>query len=248
MMPQPEDPLRAAADRPPHDDHRRTARVDARQAHRKRGENAPAPVPETWPTCPIRARCACACRHEVEGKSVAREIENRFEALRRIIPHNIIGFETATMQGGGAQNTHRTLPDARHSRKLHGRLDRRALHGHARRFGLFPLRRGVVQQRIKKPNCWASTPRDIARYGAVSEQVARQMAEGVRRTAGADLRHGHHRNRRTFGRLGGKPVGTVWIAVATLGRRSQSSNSAEPTGDRSSTAPAPSPSACCATA
>ena len=32
------------------------------------------------------------------------------------------------------------------------------------------------------------------------------------------------------------------------GRRSQSSNSAEPTGDRSSTAPAPSPSACCATA
>ena len=36
--------------------------------------------------------------YEVEGESVAREIENRFEALRRIIPHNIIGFETATMQ------------------------------------------------------------------------------------------------------------------------------------------------------
>ena len=36
--------------------------------------------------------------YEVEGESVAREIESRFEALRRIIPHNIIGFETATMQ------------------------------------------------------------------------------------------------------------------------------------------------------
>lgn len=36
--------------------------------------------------------------YEVEGESVAREIDRQFEALRKIIPHNIIGFETATMQ------------------------------------------------------------------------------------------------------------------------------------------------------
>ena len=34
----------------------------------------------------------------MEVERVARICENRFEALRRIIPHNIIGFETATMQ------------------------------------------------------------------------------------------------------------------------------------------------------
>ena len=36
--------------------------------------------------------------YEVEGESVSKEIERQFEALRRIIPHNIIGYETATMQ------------------------------------------------------------------------------------------------------------------------------------------------------
>ena len=36
--------------------------------------------------------------YEVEGESVSKEIERQFEALRKIIPHNIIGYETATMQ------------------------------------------------------------------------------------------------------------------------------------------------------
>lgn len=58
---------------------------------------------------------------------------------------------------------------------------------------------------------------DLRRYGAVSEQVVRQMAEGVKRLMYTDYAVA---TSGVAGPTGGtleKPVGTVWIAVATPG-------------------------------
>ena len=56
---------------------------------------------------------------------------------------------------------------------------------------------------------------DLAAYGAVSEQVARQMAEGVRRLCGSDYALATTGVAGPSGGSPDKPVGTVWIALAT---------------------------------
>ena len=57
-------------------------------------------------------------------------------------------------------------------------------------------------------------PEALAQHGAVSEPVARQMAEGVRRAAGADIGLATTGIAGPDGGSAEKPVGTLWLALA----------------------------------
>lgn len=58
-------------------------------------------------------------------------------------------------------------------------------------------------------------PNTLAEYGAVSEQIVRQMAEGVRRLMHSDYAIATSGIAGPDGGTADKPVGTVWIAWAT---------------------------------
>ena len=182
--------------------------------------------------------------YEVEGESVSKEIERQFEALRKIIPHNIIGYETATMQ----ELVHKLLTE----RGLTLATAESCTGGSiAARFTAMPgasayFLCGVVSySNASKHDILGVAPEVIARHGAVSEEVARRMAEGARRISGADCAIATTGIAGPAGGSAEKPVGTVSPWRPRTGRP-PSSNSAVPTADRSSTGPAPSPSACCA--
>ena len=60
-------------------------------------------------------------------------------------------------------------------------------------------------------------PALIAAHGAVSAEVARAMAEGALARSRGDARGRRDRHRRAGRRDAGKPVGTVWLAIARRG-------------------------------
>lgn len=152
--------------------------------------------------------------YEVEGERVAQEIERRFDQLRRLIPHHFIGFETASMQ----ELVHNLLTQrgktlATAESCTGGAIAARftALAGASAYFKC-----GVVTYGNDSKVSLLGVEADaIARYGAVSEQVARQMAEGARRIAQADYALATTGIAGPTGGSGEKPVGTVWVAVAS---------------------------------
>ncbi len=152
--------------------------------------------------------------YEVEGESVLREIESRFEALRKMIPHNVIGYETATMQ----ELVHNILIERRQTlaaaESCTGGIIAARFTAMAGASAYFQC--GVVSySNASKTDLLGVNTKDIERYGAVSESVAKQMAEGVRRVAKADYAVATTGIAGPSGGSAEKPVGTVWIAVAT---------------------------------
>ena len=152
--------------------------------------------------------------YEVDGEEVAREIEERFEALRAIIPDHILGFETATLQAAVHElliSRGRTLAVAESC--TGGSIAARftAMAGASAYF----LLGAVTYSNESKTEVLGVSPDLIERHGAVSEEVARAMAEGVRRITGADYGVATTGIAGPTGGTAEKPVGTVWIAVAS---------------------------------
>lgn len=155
--------------------------------------------------------------YEVEGKEVRHEIDNLFEELRSIIPDNIAGFEEASVEElvhNILINKGLTLATAE---SCTGGAIASKFTAQAGASAYFLC--GVVSYSNESKNSVLGVEMsDITHFGAVSEQVAKAMAQGARAISGADFAISTTGIAGPTGGSKEKPVGTVWIGVATPNR------------------------------
>ena len=155
--------------------------------------------------------------YEVEGKEVRHEIDNLFEELRSIIPDNIAGFEEASVEElvhNILINKGLTLATAE---SCTGGAIASKFTAQAGASAYFLC--GVVSYSTDSINSVLGVEMsDITHFGAVSEQVAKAMASGARAISGADFAISTTGIAGPTGGSKEKPVGTVWIGVATPNR------------------------------
>lgn len=149
-----------------------------------------------------------------DGKAARKRIDELFNELYNIIPDNIVGYEDASVQ----QLVHQILASRGKTLAVAesctgGTIASRftAMAGSSAYF----LAGVVAYANEAKRDILGVNYDDIMSYGAVSEIVARQMAEGARRITGADYAIATTGIAGPSGGSAEKPVGTVWIAVAT---------------------------------
>ena len=152
--------------------------------------------------------------YEVDGQSVRRMIDDEFDKLKGIIPEAIVGFEDETVE----QLVHRWMRENGKTLSVAESCTGGAI---AAKFTAMAgasvyFNAGVVSYSNEaKRDILGVNMDDIVRYGAVSETVAIQMAEGVRRAGQSDYAVSTTGIAGPTGGSAEKPVGTVWIGVAT---------------------------------
>lgn len=152
--------------------------------------------------------------YEVEKDEATALIDKQFEILRTIIPEVVVGFEDATVE----QLIHKWMIEHKKSLSVAesctgGTIASKftAMAGASAYF-----QAGVVSYSNEaKCDILGVNPQSIVQYGAVSEQVAIEMAEGVRRAARSDYAISTTGIAGPTGGSAAKPVGTVWIGIAT---------------------------------
>ena len=152
--------------------------------------------------------------YEVDKSVAEREISLQFEALRALIGDNIVGFEGATVE----QHIHRILTESGATLAIAESCTGGAI---ASKFtamagaSAYLLGGVVAYSNDVKTNILGVDPVSLACFGAVSEVVALEMAEGVRRITGSDYAIATTGIAGPDGGSKHKPVGTVWMAIAT---------------------------------
>lgn len=152
--------------------------------------------------------------YDVEETKVRGEIDAQFEKLKRIIPEYFIGFGDDTpvsVTGEMLRRAGKTLAVAESC--TGGALSAKftAVAGASDYF----LGGVVSYSNEVKAGVLGVSYYTLDKFGAVSSEVAIQMAEGVRRVCGSDYALSTTGIAGPGGGSDEKPVGTIWIALAT---------------------------------
>lgn len=152
--------------------------------------------------------------YTLPAEQASAYIEHAFASLGELIPEYIIGYEDATVEKVVAAmltESGRTLSVAESC--TGGRISSRftAMAGAS----AYYLGGVTSYSNDVKAEVLGVSRDDLEKFGAVSEPVARAMAEGVKRLTGSDYALSTTGIAGPDGGTAEKPVGTVWMAVAT---------------------------------
>ena len=174
----------------------------------------PAALKLAYLPSPNIVRLRLSAYDQEDGQATRALIDEEFSKLYDIIPEHIVGFEGATMQSLVHEiMRERGLTLATAESCTGGTIASlfTAMAGASAYF----LGGVVAYANEAKRDILGVNYDDIVKHGAVSECVARQMAEGARRITGADYAIATTGIAGPTGGSEAKPVGTVWMAVAT---------------------------------
>lgn len=152
--------------------------------------------------------------YDMEREQAKKEIDEQFAKLLPLLGDYFVGWGDTTVQSAVAElllKEGATLSSAESCTGGVIASKFTAMSGASEYFW-----GGVVSyDNSVKENLLGVSRENLEQYGAVSEQVARQMAEGVRRACGTTYGVATTGIAGPTGGTPEKPVGTVWMAVAT---------------------------------
>ncbi|MBR2325796.1 MAG: competence/damage-inducible protein A [Alistipes sp.] len=152
--------------------------------------------------------------YEVDNKEVSQEIEQQFDRLRQIIPDNIVGMEEASLEELVHNRLIREGLTLAVAESCTGGVIASKFTAQAGASAYFMC--GVVSYSNASKRDVLGVPMcDIEQHGAVSEQVAKAMAQGVKDISGANFAISTTGIAGPTGGSKEKPIGTVWIGIAT---------------------------------
>ena len=152
--------------------------------------------------------------YDVDRKQATEDIEAQFNTLRKIIGDNIVGYEGSTVEAQLHDILLKRGKTLAVAESCTGGMIASKFTAMAGASAYF--RGGVVAYANEvKRDILGVRMEDIECFGAVSEVVALEMAEGVRRITGADYAIATTGIAGPAGGSKHKPVGTVWMAIAT---------------------------------
>jgi len=147
--------------------------------------------------------------------SLREDVENEIEKLREIIPENIFGYNDETLAGVIGRMLTENGKTLAIAESCTGGYISHLITSVA---GSSAFYNGSVTSYSNdiKESILGVTKESLERYGAVSEQVAREMVLGVKQKMKSDYAVATTGIAGPSGGTKEKPVGTVWIAVAGL--------------------------------
>lgn len=159
----------------------------------------------------IRLRLSC---YDIEHDKGVRMIDKAFGELEQIIPNYILGYEGASVAEEVAKILRKKGATLAIAESCTGGKIAETFTSMAGASEYFKC--GVVAYANEvKQAILGVDANTLEQYGAVSQQVAEQMAQGVRRVGECDYAIATTGIAGPTGGSPEKPVGTVWIAIAT---------------------------------